>query len=476
MAISTLIFDCAPYKNVLVLGHVLDKDGQKMSKSKGNAVDPFEALEEYGADAIRWYFYSNSAPWLPNRFYGDAVVEGQRKFMGTLWNTYAFYVLYANIDGFDPTKYTLDASTLSVMDKWILSKLNSTVKQVDACLDAYKVTEATRLLEDFVDELSNWYVRRSRERFWVKDMPTDKVNAYLTLYTSLVTIAKISAPMIPFMAEDIYRNLVCSVDKKAPISVHLCDFPEADESMIDTSLLENMKEVVAIVVLGRACRNQANIKNRQPVSKMYVKCDKVPDESFAEIIREELNVKEVIFTDDVKEFTTYSFKPQLRTVGPKYGKYLGAIKNALASLDGNAAMDELNETGVLRLDIPDADVSLTKEDLLIEMTKKDGFESLSDRGVTVVIDKNLTPELIEEGNVREIISKIQTMRKDSGFEVMDKIRVAFDKSELILGIAERNAEEIKDETLAEEILTGTLKFSKEWNINGENVIVSVEKV
>ena len=475
MAISTLIFDCAPYKNVLVLGHVLDKDGQKMSKSKGNAVDPFEALEAYGADAIRWYFYSNSAPWLPNRFYGDAVTEGQRKFMGTLWNTYAFYVLYANIDGFDPTKYTLDKSTLSVMDKWILSKLNSAVKAVDSYLENYKITEATRVLEDFVDELSNWYVRRSRERFWVKDMPTDKINAYLTLYTCLVTVAKLSAPMIPFMTEEIYRNLVCSLDASAPISIHLCDFPVADEALIDKALEENMDEVVKVVVLGRACRNAANIKNRQPVSKMYVKSDKTPDSTFIPVIAEELNVKCVEFTDSVREFTTYTFKPQLRTVGPKYGKYLGQIRTLLSTLDGNTAMDEIEKSGALKLDIPDADVSLTKEDLLIEMTKKEGFESLSDKGITVVIDKNLTPELIEEGNVREIISKIQTMRKDSGFEVMDRIRVAFSGNSAILDIANRNSAEICDETLADEISEGTLEFSKEWNINGEKVTLSVEK-
>ncbi len=476
MAISTLIFDKAPYKNVLVLGHVLDKDGQKMSKSKGNAVDPFEALEKYGADAIRWYFYSNSAPWLPNRFFGDAVVEGQRKFMGTLWNTYAFYVLYANIDGFDPTKYKLDKSSLSVMDRWILSKLNSTVKAVDEYLDAYKITEATRVLESFVDELSNWYVRRSRERFWVKDMPTDKVNAYLTLYTSLVTIAKISSPMIPFMAEDIYRNLVCSVDKSQPVSVHLCLYPDCDETLIDKSLEENMEELVDIVVLGRACRNAAAIKNRQPIRKMYVKADKTPDESFISVIAEELNVKEVEFTDNVREFTTYSFKPQLRTVGPKYGKFLGQIKSWLAELDGNDAMDALEANGEIGFDVGDNHITLTKEDLLIEMTKKEGFESLGDRGVTVVMDKNLTPELIEEGNVREIISKIQTMRKDSGFEVMDNIKIALSGNAEVLAVALRNAEEIKEETLAVSLEEGTLEFSKEWNINGEKVTVSVEKI
>ena len=477
MAISTLIFDCAPYKNVLVLGHVLDKEGQKMSKSKGNAVDPFDALETYGADAIRWYFYSNSAPWLPNRFFGDAVVEGQRKFMGTLWNTYAFYALYANIDGFDPTKYTLDKSTLSVMDKWILSKLNSAVKSVDEMLASYKLTEATRVLESFVDELSNWYVRRSRERFWVKDMPTDKINAYLTLYNCLVTIAKISAPMIPFMTEDIYRNLVGSVDKSAPISIHLCSFPEADESMIDKALEENMEEVMDIVVLGRACRNAAAIKNRQPIGKMYVKTDKVPDGSFVSVIAEELNLKEVEFTDNVRTFTTYSFKPQLRTVGPKYGKFLGGIRNTLATLDGNDAMDELESKGAITLTIDGNEIVLTKEDLLIEMTKKEGFESLSDHGVTIVIDKNLTPELIEEGNVREIISKIQTMRKDSGFEVMDNIRIALCDNETVEAIATRNAEEIKSETLAVELSVGSkLANAKSWNINGENVTISVEKI
>ena len=477
MAISTLIFDKAPYKNVLVLGHVLDKDGQKMSKSKGNAVDPFEALGTYGADAIRWYFYSNSAPWLPNRFFGDAVIEGQRKFMGTLWNTYAFYVLYANIDGFNPTEYSLDKSSLSLMDKWILSKLNSLISAVDGYLSVYKLTEATRALETFVDELSNWYVRRCRERFWVKDMPKDKVNAYMTLYTCLVNLAKISAPLVPFMTEDIYRNLVCSVDTAAPASVHLCDFPAADQSMIDKSLEADMEEVMDIVVLGRACRNAAAIKNRQPVAKMYVKADSAVSEGFVSIIAEELNVKSVEFTDSVRAFTTYSFKPQLRTVGPKYGKYLAGIRNALAELDGNLAMDELEAAGILKITVGDAVCELTKEDLLIEMTKKEGFESLGDRGVTVVIDKNLTPELIEEGNVREIISKVQTMRKDSGFEVMDNIRLAFSGNSEISAIALRNAEEIKGDTLAVEILTdATLQNAKEWNINGEVVTVSVEKV
>ena len=477
MAISTLIFDKAPYKNVLVLGHVLDKDGQKMSKSKGNAVDPFEALEEFGADAIRWYFYSNSAPWLPNRFYKEAVVEGQRKFMGTLWNTYAFYVLYANIDGFDPTKHSFDEASLSVMDKWILSKLNTAVKSVDDCLANYKITEATRVLEELVDQLSNWYVRRCRERFWVKDMPTDKVNAYMTLYTALVTLSKISAPFIPFMAEEIYQNLVRSVDTGAPESVHLSDYPEVDEGRINANLEMDMDEVIDVVVLGRACRNAASIKNRQPIAKMYVKAEGRPDDSFVTVIAEELNVKEVEFTDSVRAFTTYSFKPQLRTLGPKYGKYLGQIREKLSSLDGNAAMDELEATGELKLPLSDITATLTKDDLLIEMSKTDGFESLSSGKTTVILDKRLTPELIEEGNVREIISKIQTMRKDSGFEVMDRIRVAFRDNDTVADIAKRNEAQIKADTLADEIISdATLSFAKEWNINGEKVTLSVEKV
>lgn len=477
MAISTLIFDKAPYKNVLVLGHVLDKDGQKMSKSKGNAVDPFEALEKYGADAIRWYFYSNSAPWLPNRFYGDAVVEGQRKFMGTLWNTYAFYVLYANIDGFDPTKYAFVEKSLSVMDQWILSKMNSAIRAVDEDLAAYKITEATRVLEELVDDLSNWYVRRSRERYWGKEMTDDKINAYMTLYTVLVNTAKIAAPFIPFMAEDIYRNLVLSVDKSAPISVHLTDFPTADEGRIDPKLEENMDEVIGIVTLGRACRNAAAIKNRQPIAKMYIKAEKTPDASFLPVIAEELNVKSVEVTDSVRAFTTYTFKPQLRTVGPKYGKHLGAIHAYLAALDGNAAMDELERDGHLAFTDGDEEIVLTRDDLLIEMSESGHFESLSDKGVTVVLDKNLTSELIEEGNVREIISKVQTMRKDSGFEVTDRIRLSFDGSEKLLGVAERNREEIAEETLAVSVTKGdTYAFMKEWNVNGESLIVSVETV
>lgn len=480
MAISTLLFDKAPYKNVIVLGHVLDKDGQKMSKSKGNAVDPFEMLEKHGADAIRWYFYSNSSPWLPSRFHDDAVAEGQRKFMSTLWNTYAFFVLYANIDDFDATKYRLEYEKLSVMDKWILSKLNTLIKTVDQNLENYKITETTRVLQDFIDDLSNWYVRRSRERFWVPGMPQDKINAYMTLYTALVTFCLVSAPMIPFMAEDIYRNLVCTNDKTAPISVHLCDFPTANESLIDKELEERMDDVLKIVVLGRACRNNASIKNRQPLSKMYVCANFVLPEFFTDIIKDELNLKTVEFTNDVSKFTSYAFKPQLRTVGPKYGKHLGGIRKYLSEADGNATMEELNEKGVIVFSDCGEEIRLTKEDLIIESAKTPGYESVSDYGVTVVLDTNLTPELIEEGFVREIVSKIQTMRKESGFEVMDNINIYINGNEKIESIAQKKADSIKRETLGKNIFTDktdkSAENAKEWDINGENVKITVEKL
>lgn len=477
LAESTLLFNKAPYQNVIVLGHVQDEHGQKMSKSKGNAVDPFDALKKHGADAIRWYFYSNSAPWLPNRFHDDAVIEGQRKFMGTLWNTYAFFVLYANIDNFDPTKYTLDYDKLSVMDKWLLSKLSTLIKTVDTDLDTYKITETARALDNFVDELSNWYVRRSRERFWTPGMEQDKINAYMTLYTALVTVSKVAAPMIPFMTDEIYRNLVCSVDKTAPISVHLCDFPVANESYIDSKLEERMEDVLDIVVLGRACRNTAQIKNRQPIAKMYIKADYTLPEYFTDIIADELNVKSVEFANDVSAFTTYSFKPQLRTVGPKYGKYLGKIRELLSSVDGNAAMAELKANGVLVLDLGDAKAELTEEDLLIESAQKPGFASNSDHGVTVVLDTNLTPELIEEGYMRELVSKIQTMRKESGFEVMDNIRVYISGSEIIKDIVRKNFDEIKGEVLAKDVVFDTeFATSKNWNLNGQQVKLGVEKL
>ena len=476
LAISTLIFGKAPYKNVIVLGLVLDKDGQKMSKSKGNAVDPFEALEKYGADAIRWYFYSNSAPWLPNRFYDEAVIDGQRKFMGTLWNTYAFFVLYANIDNFDASQYKLEYDKLPVMDKWLLSKLNTMVKNVDENLANYRITESTKVLEDFVDELSNWYVRRSRERFWAKDMPQDKINAYMTLYTALVTIAKVAAPFVPFMTEDIYRNLVCSVDKDAPESVHLASFPEVVEEYIDADLEEKMEEVLSIVILGRACRNGANIKNRQPIGKMYVKSEEIKDmpEFYSDIIKEELNVKEILFTDDVRHFTTYSFKPQLKTLGKRFGKDLNTVREILSSLDGNKAMDELNEKGTLTININGNDEALTKEDLLIDSAQMPGYESVEDRGITVVLDTNLSEELIEEGFVREVISKIQNMRKDSGFEVMDHIDLYVSGNDKVAEIIKRNETEILQNVLGEAIVYGeACENSKEWSLNGEKVILGV---
>ena len=476
LAESTLLFNKAPYKNVIVMGHVQDENGQKMSKSKGNAVDPFNALETYGADAIRWYFYTSSAPWLPKRFSGKAVQEGQRKFMGTLWNTYAFFVLYANIDNFDASKYTLEYDKLPVMDKWLLSKLNSTVAEVDSNLDQYRIPEAAKALQDFVDEMSNWYVRRSRERFWAKGMEQDKINAYMTLYTALVTISKAAAPMIPFMTEDIYRNLVCSIDKSAPESIHLCDYPVVDEKLIDKKLEADMDEVLKVVVLGRACRNEANIKNRQPIGKMFVKAPEKLDEFYVDIIADELNVKEVEFTDDVSHYTTYKFKPQLRTVGPKYGKYLGQIKAVLAELDGHKAMEELNSTGSLKLDSISDEVVLSKEDLLIEMTQMEGYVTQSDNNITVVLDTNLTPELIEEGFVREIISKIQTMRKDAGFEVMDHIAVTYEADEKLSNVFEKFGDEIKTEVLAVSIESGELKgYEKDWKINGEAVKLAVEK-
>ena len=477
LAESTLLFNKAPYKNVIVLGHVQDENGQKMSKSKGNAVDPFDALNKYGADAIRWYFYINSAPWLPNRFHGKAVVEGQRKFMSTLWNTYAFFVLYADIDNFDPTKYELNYDQLPVMDKWLLSRLNTTVQAVDNDLANYKIPEAARALQEFVDEMSNWYVRRSRERFWAKGMEQDKINAYMTLYHALVTIAKTAAPMIPFMTEDIYQNLVRSVDKDAPESIHLCDFPTVNEAWIDKDLEADMKELLEIVVLGRACRNTANIKNRQPIGTMYVKAEKKMSEFYTDIIADELNVKEVKFADDVESFISYSFKPQLRTVGPKYGKLLGGIRTALAQINGSKAMNELKTNGVLVLDIDGNKVELTEEDLLIETAQTEGYVTESEGETAVVLDTNLTPELIEEGFVREIISKVQTMRKEAGFEVMDKIRVSVKDNDKIIETMKANEVEIKSEVLAEEVVYGeTDGYVKEWNINKEHVTLGVTKL
>ena len=476
LAESTLLFDRAPYENVIVLGHVQDENGQKMSKSKGNAVDPFDALERHGADAIRWYFYSNSAPWLPNRFHDGAVTEGQRKFMGTLWNTYAFFVLYADIDSFDPTKYNLDYEKLSVMDKWLLSRLYSSVKAVDENLNNYKIPETAKVLQSFVDDMSNWYVRRSRTRFWAKGMEQDKINAYMTLYTALVTIAKAAAPMIPFMTEDIYQNLVRTVDKNAPESIHLCDFPEVKEEMIDKELEKDMAEVLDIVVLGRAARNASGIKNRQPIGEMFVKADSELNVFYKQIIEEELNVKNVEFKDDVSEFAGYTFKPQLRILGPKYGKQLGQISKALAGIDGSAAKKQLDTEGVLTITLNDGKIDLAPEELLITTTQKEGFVSQEDRGVTVVLDTNLTPELIEEGFVREIISKIQTMRKEAGFEVTDHIVVCESGNDKIRGIMADNADVIKRDVLAEEVEFDTERgYSKEWNINGEHVKLSVEK-
>ena len=476
MAESTLLFNKSPYENVIVLGHVQDENGQKMSKSKGNAVDPFDALQTYGADAIRWYFYINSAPWLPNRFHGKAVQEGQRKFMGTLWNTYAFFVLYANIDNFDATKYTLDKKSLTVMDRWILSKLNSTVRAVDDNLANYRIPEAAKALQEFVDDLSNWYVRRSRERFWAKGMEQDKINAYMTLYTALVTICKAAAPMIPFMTEEIYRNLVCSIDKTAPESIHLCDFPTVDAEMIDKDLEASMEEVLDIVVMGRAARNTANIKNRQPIGTMYVRAERPLDAMFQEVVADELNVKNVEFKEDLSDFTSYTFKPQLKTVGPKYGKLLNGIRAHLAEINGREAMKELDNSGSLSFDIDGQKVVLSKEDLLIDTAQMEGYVTEEDSTVTVVLDTNLSEELIEEGFVREIISKIQTMRKEAGFEVMDKIVVYSMGNQKIEGYMKEYREEILSDVMASDIRFDEVKgYTKEWSINGESVTLGVEK-
>ena len=476
LAESTLLFNKSPYENVVVMGLVLDENGQKMSKSKGNAVDPFDTLKAHGADAIRWFFYTCSAPWLPKRYQDKAVTEGQRKFMGTLWNTYAFWVLYANIDRFNAMDYTLEYDKLAVMDKWLLSKMNSMVKTVDSNLDNYMIPEAARALQEFVDDMSNWYVRRSRDRFWAKGMEQDKINAYMTLYTALVTVAKAAAPMIPFMTEQIYQNLVRKIDPSALESVHLCDFPEVNESWIDAKLESDMDEVLKTVVMGRAARNTANIKNRQPIAQMYVKADHELSRFYVEIIEDELNVKQVTFTDDVRAFTSYTFKPQLKTVGPKYGKLLGRIRQTLTEIDGSAAMDELNEKGQLTFDYDGQEVVLTKDDLLIDVAQKDGYVTEEDNYVTVVLDTNLTPELIEEGFVRELISKIQTMRKEAGFEVMDRINIFQDNNDHIAEIFKAHADQIKSEVMATDIFLGqTGGYAKEWNINGENVMLGVEK-
>ena len=474
---STLLFNKPCYKNVIVLGLVLDKDGEKMSKSKGNAVDPFNALAEHGADAIRWYFYSNSAPWLPNKFYDQAVKEGQRKFLGTLWNTYAFYTLYAEIDQFDPTRYALEYDQLSVMDKWLLSRMNTMIRTVDSCLDQYRIPEAAAALESFVDEMSNWYVRRGRERYWAKGMEQDKINAYMTLYTALKNVCLCAAPMIPFMTEEIYQNIVRSVDHSAPESIHLCSFPEVDERCIDTELEKSMDEVLRIVVMGRACRNASNIKNRQPIAQMFVKAPEALESLYTEIIENELNVKKVIYTEDVRDFTSYTFKPQLKTVGPKYGKQLGAIRQILSGLDGNAAMDELNAQGALKFEAAGTMVELTRDDLLIDMQQKPGYVSQEDSTLTVVLDTNLTEELLEEGYVYELISKIQTMRKDSGFEVMDHIRVSLSGNEKLFAIAQKNSRMITEKVLADSFTAGeTLANEKEWSINGEKAVIGVEKI
>lgn len=478
LAISTLLFNKAPFRNVVVLGLVLDENGQKMSKSKGNAVDPMDALQKHGADAIRWYFYTNSAPWLPNRFYDKAVVEGQRKFLGTLWNTYAFFVLYANIDEFDATKYQLEYDKLSVMDKWCLSKMNSMVKGVDQCLTDYKIPEAAAYLQEFVDDLSNWYVRRCRSRYWAQGMSQDKINAYMTLYTALVTVSKAAAPMIPFMTEEIYQNLVRSIDPDAPESIHLCDFPTVNEGWINPQLESDMDEVLNIVTLGRACRNGANIKNRQPLGKMFVKAEHALDSFYTDIIEDELNIKDVEFVSGDSTLLDYTFKPQLKVVGPKYGKQVGAIRKALGSIsDGIAAKEQLDSEGALKVTLDDGtELSMTADELLIEAKQKAGLYALSDKGVTVAIDTNLTEELLQEGFEREVISKIQTMRKDSDLEVTDHIVVYLQGSDKVLDVVRKNPDALQTAVLADKLVLDSMGGqSREWDINGEKAAIGIEK-
>ncbi len=489
MAESTILFHQSPYENVIVLGLVLDGNGQKMSKSKGNAVDPFDALAKHGADAIRWYFYSNSAPWLPNRFHDKAVQEGQRKFLGTLWNTYAFYVLYANIDDFDPAQYEEGyqallekvkegEDALPVMDRWLLSRMNTMIRDTDESLAAYKIPETARALEEFVDDLSNWYVRRCRDRFWAHGMEQDKINAYMTLYYALKNLCLCAAPMIPFMTEEIYQNIVRRVEKDALESIHLCLFPEADEALINPDLEAKMGQALNIVVMGRAARNDANIKNRQPIGRMFVKAEVTLPKYYADIVTEELNVKAIEFTDDVRAFTNYIFKPQLRTVGPKFGKLLGGIRKFLGEVDGSKAMDELNENGFIRFDVNQEPVELTREDLLIETAQTEGFVTQQNGALTVVLDTNLSPELLEEGFVRELVSKIQTMRKEAGFEVQDHIDVYESKNDQIRAILEKHEDQMKKEVLAESVVYGDAPadaYEKEWTVNGERVTLAVRR-
>lgn len=477
LAISTLLFEEPAFKNVIVLGHVNDKDGQKMSKHKGNVIDPWVVLDKQGADAVRWYFYTGSAPWLPSRFYEEAVSESQRKFMGTLWNTYAFYVLYANIDKFNPSNYKLEREKLSVMDKWVLSRLYTLIGNVDKNLENYRITEAARDIQEFTDELSNWYVRRCRERFWQKDMNQDKINAYMTLYTVLVELSKAIAPFVPFISEEIYLNLVGSVNKNAPKSVHLCDFPEAAAEYIDSELEKHMDKLLKIVVLGRACRNTANVKNRQPLAKMFVNDKDELPRMYRDLIEDELNVKEINYIDDSSQFTTYKFKPQLRTLGPKYGKLVPRIGQYLAEQNGNGLMERFNKDKSVSFELEGTTVELELTDVLIEKAQTEGYVLESDRGITVILDTVLTPELLEEGFVREIISKLQTMRKEAGFEVQDHINVYYRDNDKISAIIERNRELICDEVLADDMVASDGKgYSKKWNINGEDVSFAVAKV
>ena len=474
-AISTLLFDRAPFENCIVLGHVQDAEGRKMSKHLGNVVDPFVMLDKFGADALRWYFYTTSAPWLPSRFSEEAVREGQRKFLATLQNTYAFVAMYAQIDGFDPLAHPLDRVELTLMDRWILSRLNTLIREVDEGLAAYKVTESADALAEFVDDLSNWYVRRGRERFWGKGMAGDKEAAFATLYHVLVTLSKLCAPFIPFLAEEIYQNLVVNNIPGAPESVHLCDFPVSDPAAVDPEMEAQMKALLQVIQLGRACRNAANLKVRQPVQTLYVRGASF-EQAYQELCEDELNVREVIFTEDARAFTTYKLKPQMRTLGPKYGKLLGRIGQHLAEMDGNDVVDAFRRGETVSFAIDGTEVALAETDVLTEPAQKPGFTATEDRGITVVLDTNLTEELIREGYAREVISKLQTMRKEAGFEVTDRIRVTYSADDTLAEALGAYDEMVKRATLALEVVRKDQTEGKAWDINGKQAVLTVEKV
>ncbi|MBR5230615.1 MAG: class I tRNA ligase family protein [Clostridia bacterium] len=477
LAISTQLFNCSPFKNCLVLGHVQDADGHKMSKHLGNVVDPWDVLDDQGADAVRWYFYAGSAPWLPSRFSKANVSEYQRKFMGTLWNTYYFYVLYADIDQFDPTKHDLKKAQLSLMDKWILSRLNTLIKGVDDDLEHFRITEATRKLTDFVDVLSNWYIRLGRDRFWGKGMEGDKEAAFITLYTVLESLTRLIAPFVPFMAESMYQNIVRTVNPDAPESVHLCDYPVCDETMIDESVERQMADVETVVVLGRSCRNLSNMKVRQPLQNLYISGADFGEE-YKHLVEDELNVKNVEFIQNAGQFVSYDLKPNFFTLKARYGRFLGRMRGEMQKLDGAAVVAAFDKGETVTFTIDDTEIVLTKEDVLVEAVKKEGFTSQVEGALTVVLDTNLTEELIEEGYAREFVSKVQSMRKDAGFDVTDRIAITCSCGDKLMKALEKGRDIILSGVLADSLTLGEAagEAVKEWDINGESATIGVKRV